>query len=174
MIHLEPTEVFNPGQMTCDEYLDSLFNTFLKTLIHRPLYWKTAGCRVSFRRYEEVDGRYASFWHLISGGSQTDTERNVEIERCRRIGWIRPMVEAFNQDFPNRENHIYWWVSPDPRWRGRRYGLATEGFEYVLFIEERPKYALIITAYYVKQTRRRAKFRAEHDEFWKEKQGPPA
>ena len=112
--------------------------------------------------------------HLVSGGSQTDTERDVELERCRRIGWIRPMVEAFNQDFPDKEEHIYWWVSPDPRWRGRRYGIATEGFEYVLFIEERQEYALIVTAYYVEQDRRRAKFKTEHDNFWRERQGPPA
>lgn len=174
MIHLEPTNPHNPLQSTLEEYLDSLFGFFLQTLIHRPLSWKSDGLLVSFRRYAEVNGRYASFWHLVSGGSQTDTERDVEIERCRRIGWIRPMVEAFNQDFPDNEEHIYWWISPDPRWRGRRYGIATEGFEYVLFIEERQGYALIVTAYYVEQNRRRARFRAEHDEFWRNRQGPPA
>lgn len=84
------------------------------------------------------------------------------------------MVEGFNQDFPDSENHIYWWVSPDPRWKGQRYGLATAGFEYVLFVEERVNYALIVTAYYVEQPRRRRKFKSEHDEYWRKKQGPPA
>lgn len=173
MIHLEPIETFDSRLITLDEYVDSLYKNFLQTLIHRPLYWKSERLRVSFRRYKEVDGRHAGFWHLISGGGQTETERSVELERCRRIGWIRPMIEAFNQDFPNSEDRIYWWISPDPRWRGHRYGLATEGFEYVLFIDERREYALVVTAYYVEQNRRRRNFRVQHDEFWKKKQGPP-
>lgn len=173
MIQLDPSQAFDPTACTEREYLDDLFQQFLADLIRQPLYWKSPNTRVSFRRYDEIEGRYASFWHLVSGGSQTDTERSVELERCRRIGWIRPMIEAFNDDYPD-EKTITWWKSPALKWHGRRYGLATPGFDYVLFIEERSTYALVVTAYFVEQPRRRQKFKDEHDQFWKQKQEPPA
>lgn len=173
MIHFSPAAPFDSTSTTLDQYVENLYQMFLDELINKPLYWKTRSTTVSLRRHEEVAGRHASFWHLVSGGSATDIERNVELERCRRIGWIRPMVEAFNHDYPSEKN-IKWWVSPDPRWRGRRYVLATENFDYVLFVEERRGYALVVTAYFVEIPRRRNKFKKQHDDFWEIKQGSPA
>lgn len=98
-MHLVP-DPFNPSGEPLDSYLDKLFQQFLSDLVQQRLPWQPSECNVAFRRYEEIDGRHASFWHLVTGGSSTEIERAVEPERCRRLSWIRPMIEAFNQDYP--------------------------------------------------------------------------
>lgn len=165
-------ERFDPTRTSEKEYVDALYQTFLSDLVGGNLYWKTPDKSISFRWNQPVDGKHAIFWHIVSNGSGSETERKLDEERCMRIGWIRPILEQFNKDFPV-EQLVHWWNSPDPRWRGRRYGLATDNYDYVVFIEERAKYALLITAYYVDRQRRRDRFRDEHDGFW-EKQEPPA
>ena len=163
-------EIFDPSKSTESQYIDAIYGTFLADLADSNLHWKCPSMRVSFRRHPEVDGRHAIFWHIVSGGGIPELDRTLEPQRCARIGWIKPMILQFNIDFPE-ENELMWWVSQDPRWHGRRYGLATCGYDYVVFIEERESYALLVTAYYVEQSRRREKFRKEHDLYW-EKQGP--
>ncbi len=163
---------FDPARTSETEYLDALYQTFLRDLVRGNLHWKSPAMRLSLRRQPEIDGRHAIFWHIVSGGSDVEVDRELDTERCMRLGWIRPIIQQFNSDFP-REKLVHWWVSPDPRWRGRRYGLATEDYDYVVFVEERQAYALLISAYYVDRQRRRDKFRVEHNHFW-EKQEPPA
>lgn len=162
---------FDPHISDETEYLDSLYKTFLKDLAGHDTYWKSPTTRLSLRRQPEIEGRHAIFWHIVSGGSDIEIERSLDPERCIRIGWIRTMIEQFNLDFP-LEKAVRWWCSPNPRWRGRRYGLATDDYDYVVFVDERQGYALLVSAYYVEYPRRRNKFRREHDQYW-ERQEPP-
>lgn len=162
---------FDPAVTSENEYLDVLYQTFLTDLVRGDLHWKTPATKISLRRQPEIAGRHATFWHIVSGGSTAEVERELDAERCIRIGWIRPLIEQFNSDFPD-ERLVHWWVSPNPRWRGYRYGLATDGYDYVVFIDERRDFALLISAYYVDRPRRRDKFRDEHDDFWKSKNRP--
>ncbi len=166
-------ERFDPTVTTETNYINALYQTFLADLVRGNLYWKTPATKISLRRHPEIEGRHAIFWHIVSGGSDIETERELDTERCVRIGWIRPILEQFNEDYPD-EQLVHWWVSPDPRWRGRRYGLATDNYDYVVFVEERRDYALLISAYYVDRQRRRDKFRVEHHGFWAAKQEPSA
>lgn len=165
-------ERFDPSVHSEVDYLDGLYQIFLTDLVRGNLHWKTPAKKISLRRQPEIEGRHAIFWHIVSGGSEVETDRKLDEERCIRIGWIRPILEQFNEDFPD-EQLVNWWVSPDPRWKGRRYGLATDDYDYVVFIEERRAYALLISAYHVQSQRRRNKFRSEHDDF-RAKQRPPA
>lgn len=163
-------EPHDPSLTTRAAYLDTLYQKFLAELAHGNLYWKRPDKPLSLRRQPEVEGRHDSFWHIVSGGSSVPGDRELDAERCVRIGWIRPMIQQFNREFPN-EKLVHWWITP-PRWNGDRYGLATQDFDYVIFVDERPTFALLVSAYYVRQPRRRRRFRSEHDAFWA-KQEPP-
>lgn len=171
-MQLLPDDRYNPKASSNEEIVNALYEVFLRDLAHAELIWRPSAVPLSLRREPEVDGRHAIFWHIVSGGSSIETDRTIDPERCKRIGWIRPMIDRFNADYPT-EDQLHWWKSPDPRWRDRRYGIATQSFDYVLFVDERPSYALLVTAYYVDRERRRLKFKHEHDEYWK-KQEPLA
>lgn len=117
-----------------------------------------------------VDSRDPGFGDYVD-----DRDRTIDPERCRRIHWIRPILDSFNLGFPLELVFPRWWKSGQPRFRGRRYLLATEDYSYVVVIDERPGYALLVTAYYIEHIRRRRKMREECDGFWegRNRQEPP-
>ena len=158
------------GITTRDEYVHALYKIFLADLVSRPLYWKRDGLTVSLRRNPEIDGRHAIFWHIISGGSGDESCRQLEPQRCIRLRWIRIIIEIFNAEFP-REFDIRWWIDTK-RASKPRYVITRPNFDYVVVVEQRKGYALLVTAYYAEQAHRRRKLKREHDGYWA-KQEPP-
>ncbi|OCA94562.1 hypothetical protein ACU21_05635 [Actinobaculum suis] len=108
---------------------------------------------------------------MISTGTGDELTRQIDVERCRRIGWIGIVIDWFNADWPEEER-IKWWVSSRRMGNTRRYLIATNDFAYVVIVDERPEYAVLVTAYYVNRAHRQRKLRNEHAEYWKQ-QGPP-
>lgn len=161
---------YDPQVSSLSEYIEVLYQIFRYDLVAQPLPWKNDGLHVSFRRHPEIEGRHAVFWHIISGGTGEEASRQIEPQRCTRLRWVRTLVELFNVDFPN-ERKILWWTDTKRSSRPR-YVITREEFDYIVVIEERPKFALLVTAYYIEHKHRRRKLRREHDTYW-EQQEPP-
>lgn len=160
---------FDPNQSTHEEYIEGLYQIFLFDLVSHPLRWKNDGMTVSMRRHPEIEGRHAVFWHIISGGTGDDASRQVESHRCVRLRWVRILIEIFNLEFPE-ESQIRWWVDKK-RTSKPRYVITRPEFDYIVVVEQRNDYALLVTAYYVEHKHRRGKLKREHDDFW-QKQEP--
>lgn len=141
-----------------------------RNLVYHPLPWKNECMHVSLRKHPKIDGRQAIFWHIISGGSRSENSRQIEMQRCIRLRWVRILVETFNTEFPD-EIEIRWWID-NKRTSRPRYILTRPEFDYIVVIEQRRDYALLVTAYYAEHEHRRRKLQKEHDEFW-QKQEPP-
>ncbi|MCU9518909.1 hypothetical protein N7326_03335 [Corynebacterium sp. ES2794-CONJ1] len=161
---------FDQRSMSLDEYIENLYQIFLADLVDRPLPWKRDGLSVSLRRHPEVDGRHAIFWHIISGGSGSEASRRIEPHRCIRIRWIRLLVEIFNIEFP-KETDIRWWIDRK-RSSQLRYVITRPEFDYIVVIEQRERYALLVTAYYIDHEHRRRKLKKECDTFWQQQEPP--
>lgn len=153
-----------------DNYVEILYQKFLDDLVFRDLPWKKDGLQVSLRRHPEIDGRHAIFWHIISGGTGSEQSRSLEPGRCARIHWIRILVEIFNSEFPE-EKEIRWWID-NKRASKPRYVITRPEFDYIVVIEQRVDYALLVTAYYAEQEHRRRKLKREHDKFWIQQEPP--
>lgn len=166
---LEPGPAFDPNLSSESAYLDELEARFYVDLVNAGLVWKPNASRLTLRRIPEIDGRHATFWHMISAGSGTESERLLDPERCRRLHWVRQIIDGFNEDFPY-EHSVRWWKSDRTRSPGDRYAIATTDYQYVVIVEQRQTYALLITAYYVEYDYRRRKFKREHDSFWTEQE----
>lgn len=160
---------FDPTQSSREEYIEELYQIFLSDLVSRPLFWKNDDTTISLRRHPEVEGRYAVFWHIISGGTGAESSRQVEFQRCVRLRWVRILIEIFNAEFPE-EDEIRWWVDKNRASRSR-YVITRPEFDYIVVVEPRNTYALLVTAYYAEQKHRRRKLKREHDDFW-QKQEP--
>ncbi|MDU5969667.1 MAG: hypothetical protein E6Z04_12000, partial [Cutibacterium avidum] len=80
------------------------------------------------------------------------------------------LIEIFNTEFPN-EGDIRWWIDTK-RTSRPRYVITRPDFDYVVVVEQRPGYALLVTAYYAEQAHCRRKLQREHDAYWA-KQEPP-
>lgn len=153
-----------------DNFVEILYQQFLDDLVLRRLPWKNDGLQVSLRRHPEIDGRHAIFWRIVSGGTGSEQSRSLEPGRCARLHWIRIIVEIFNSEFPE-EKEIRWWIDKK-RTSKPRYVITRPEFDYIVVIEQRVGYALLVTAYYAEQEHRRKKLKREHDNFWTQQKPP--
>lgn len=109
-------------------------------------------------QYPEVDGKEATFWHLISEGVK-EGDRLPDLRRCERIRWPRPIIE-------------HWYEEEIRLWENRRRGevriciwLVKEN--YLVVLAKRKNYVLLWTAYFVEKSHRRRKLQKEYEAYKK-------
>jgi hypothetical protein len=105
------------------------------------------GRRVSLKRYPEMDGLPATFWHIISSGE----ERVPDLRRCERIRWPAEIIRRAS----DASCVCRWDERNHPR--GHRVCLALPDFSYLVVLDDRESYVLMWTAFCVEQPHRRAK-----------------
>lgn len=116
--------------------------------------------RFALKRHPIIEGKEATFWHIISEGD-IENERLPDLRRCERIRWPRPMIEAITTGYVK-----YW---KNMRGKEERIVIALEDFSYVVVLADRGDYILLWTAYCVEQEHTRRKLKNEFTNYWKEK-----
>jgi len=81
-------------------YFDAVYAIFKKDFVDNRATFQ--GKPLGLKKYPEYQGKSATFWHMISEGSE-ETERTPDIRRCERIAWPRPIIENWEK------NEIYCW-----------------------------------------------------------------
>lgn len=158
------TECWIPEYVECGdlsrwgEYEDLLYSIFQEDFIKsRPDY---RGKRVAIRRHPVVQGREEAFWHLTcsdyghKGGGPKD--RDPDLERCRRIRWPRAFIECSEECgahvSPQCQGVVIWSAPHKSKGQERvRVKMFLEEESYLVVLEPRDEYCLLITAYYVNQ-----------------------
>ena len=136
---------------TWDTFVDKVYERFLDDLVRQQSLF--LGQRVGVRRHPESWGKGHGFWHCVSEGGLED-ERVPDLERCRRIGWIRAVIE--NADGPDVE----CWTNA----RGREMcHLLWYREEYLVVLAARNDFFLLKTAYLTDRPHTKRKLRAEAD-----------
>lgn len=144
-----------------DAYEQALYGWFREDFVDSVPSWPNK--RVGLKRYPLSKGKEATFWHFISTGD-AEAERIVEIPRCERIRWPRPVMEAFASRKPEATDRIVWWRNQ--RGTEWRYLLALPDFSYLLVVVDRGEYVLPWTQYFIEKQHRRDKYRSEYTAFW--------
>jgi hypothetical protein len=149
------------GESIHGEYLDRVFAIYERDFVlSKPFGFST---RFATKRDPSQNGWPATFWHLISEG-ENEHLREVQIERCRYISWIRRMVDEFFTNYPERNSlNINWWRNQ--RRGASRILIATKDFSFLVVLEERRDYVLLWTAYPTRPHTSK-KLTREHQNFW--------
>ncbi|MCK4632952.1 MAG: hypothetical protein KAT79_06745 [candidate division Zixibacteria bacterium] len=134
------------------EFLDAIYRFFKKDYMYsKPSF---NGEHIGHKRHPAIQGKEATFWHLISEGSN-ESERVPEIRRCERIRWPRAVIDNCGD--------------PDVKvWENSRRGecrvvLWFEKQNYVVVLARRKDYLLLWTAYPVVRVHRKEKLRKEYE-----------
>ncbi len=139
-----------------ERYLNTLYDFFKQDFINsRPVF---EGRRLGLKHHPLSQGKEATFWHLISQGDN-EPERTVDIRRCERIRWPRPIIE--NSD----DSTVKMWRNK--RGTETRICLWLEAQEYLVILADRGRYILPWTAYVVNMPHRRRKLQKEFEQYWK-------
>lgn len=146
-----------------DDYLDTVYKVFVGDFVKsKPLY---QGRRLGLKRHPVVDGKEATFWHLISEGS-VEQDRTPDIRRMERIAWPRPMIE----NAVERADAVVVKVWRNIRGTNdTRILLWTESEQYLVVLADRGDYILPWTAYQVTRSHQQRKLQKEYEEYWKSK-----
>lgn len=136
-----------------NRYLEAVYNFFRQDFIASSP--KFDGKKIALKKHPVVDGREATFWHLISEG-KLEADRVADFRRCERIRWPRPVIEAV------RDGRVACWKNK--RQHETRIVIALDDFSYVVVLAQRKGYVVLWTAYCVERQHRRVKLRREYEE----------
>lgn len=112
----------------------------------------------------DARGWCRTFWHITSYGDDELT-RIPDLARMERIAWPRMLIDDFCYSHPApTTGRSIWWLQD--RGRTIRYLIALADFSYLVVIEDRRDYVLLVTAYAVEHENRRLKLKKECDAYW--------
>jgi hypothetical protein len=113
------------------------------------------GLPLRLRKHPLVNGKEASFWHLISSGEIED-ERLADFDRCECIGWAKAIIANCT------DPAIKMWENT--RGTNTNVCLWFEAENYLVVLGKRSGYYILLTAYFVQDYKKRKLF-AEYAAF---------
>jgi len=134
-------------------WLETLYKSYTVDFIENPPEIKG---KPVLRDSKLLNGKEITFWHIVEG---SDKEGMTGVEdRYSRIGWVKPILEAAGT------NKVIAWkkeVRMKNRRKRERIHAATVDFSYLVVIEEREKYFILITAFPILYGSKRIKLKEE-------------
>jgi len=144
-----------------EKYLEIIYGYFVKDFVKsKPKY---RGIKLALKKHPMIEGKEATFWHLISKGKE-EKERMPDLRRCERIRWPRPIIEHCKdpvlkvwQNIRKGDTRILLWF---------------DKVEYIVVLSERKGYLLLWTAYMVKKNHQKRKLQKEYEAYINAKAAP--
>jgi hypothetical protein len=135
-----------------EKFFAAVYDYFHQDFVTSKPYFR--GKRLGLKRHPEYMGKSATFWHMISEGSQ-ESERTPDLRRCERIRWPKAIIEH------DVDPMIKVWA--EQRQGSNRIHLWFEMQGYLVVIDDRGDYMLPWTAFYVEREHQRKKYNKRYE-----------
>lgn len=128
-------------------YQETIYTVFKRDFLDSKPYFD--GKRVNTRREPIEYGKEEAFFHITCQDYLKNGERVPDFRRCERISWVRSFIENYQCDPTLCEccDGIKCWREPYKA--TFRVHLLFEEERYIVILEPREKYCLLITAFYI-------------------------
>lgn len=153
-----------------NEYLDTIYKIFKTDFIDsKPIF---EGKYVNFRK-APMDGKYEhTFTHLTHKdeyhNSTNPNDRIPDPRRAERIGWNRPIIENYKCD-ENCENCNKVLYFEQYYKKNIRVYFLFKDAKFLVIIEKREDYNLLITGYYIEFENAMKKYIKKYEQYKKQK-----
>ena len=154
------------GYETWKDYEDLLYSIFKCDFIED--HPEFEGKRVAIRKEPIEYGKEEAFFHVTCQDYLKDGERVPDLRRCERIRWVRAFIENYGCDpslCPECDGVKVW---SEPYKSTSRVHMLLEEERYMVVIERRGSYCLLITAFYFDQDHKLKK-KLKHYDIYSEK-----
>jgi len=139
-----------------ERYINIIYSFYKQDFIeNKPIFQNH---KLAIKRYPIVEGKEATFWHIISEGKE-EADRIPNLRRCERIRWPRPIIEHADDSI------IKVWKNQ--RRNETRICIWLEEQEYLVVLAYRKTYILFLTAYPTTQNHTKRKLQKEYKAFKK-------
>lgn len=142
-----PNQEFYSDYDSWESYQETLYDIFKTDFLDsHPLFENT---RVSVKHYPIEFGKEEAFFHITCKDYSGNGERVPDFRRCERIRWIRAFIENYDCDATLCEDCEGVKVWREPYKNRTRIHILLEEERYLVILEQRPDYFLLITAFYL-------------------------
>lgn len=138
-----------------EKYLEVLYDCFKKDFVKKKTFYDNECIR--FKKHPELNGKEATFWHLISEGG-SEEQKVPDLRRCERIKWPKPIIEY--KDY----QEIKLWENN--RKSDINICLCFGDWEYLVVLRRRKGYILLWTAYPISYNHTKRKLQKEYRKYW--------
>ncbi|MBE0436413.1 MAG: hypothetical protein IBX56_11490 [Methylomicrobium sp.] len=145
-------------------YLARVYQFFQQDFVDKKPSFQ--GKRLSLKRHPVIDGKEATFWHMISEGD-IEEERTPDIRRMERIRWPRPIIENAREIQATLAIKVWRNIR---RKNESRILLWLEAEQYLVVLADRGDYILPWTAYQVTRSHQQRKLQKEYEKYWQLKE----
>lgn len=104
--------------------------------------------KVKIRRQPMECGKEQAYFHITSKEYVIGQERCPDPKRCERIKWVRAFIENYICDPAECGECSGIKIWGEPYKANTRVHILLEEENYMVIVEVRPTYALLITAFY--------------------------
>ncbi len=151
-----------------DDYDNIIYQIFKRDFIDSSPTYENK--KVVIRRHPLVGDKEQTFFHVTSKDYDYNKseDRCPDPRRCERIKWIRKFIENdFCLDDCSECDGIKVWEEPYKT--NERIYLLLEEENYIVIIERRETYFLLITAYYLEHSHSLRKLLKKYNAYIKQK-----
>lgn len=134
------------GYDSWSDYQDVLYDIFKNDFILQ--HPKFEGKQVNIRKHPIEYGKEEAFFHVTCQDYSKDGERVPDFRRCERIRWVKAFIEHYNCDASLCEACDGIKVWSEPYKSNSRVHILLEEEKYMVVLERRETYNLLITAFY--------------------------
>ena len=127
-------------------YQSALYGIFKHDFVDSHPFFKKI--RVSIKHYPIEYGKEEAFFHTTCKDYTGNGERVPDLRRCERIRWIRAFIENYDCDPSRGSNCNGVKVWGEPYKSNTRIHILLEEEKYMVVLEKRKGYYLLITAFY--------------------------
>lgn len=129
------------------KYEAILYNIFYNDfIIYHPIF---NGFPVQIRKHPIENGKEEAFFHITCQDYMKNHDRHPDFRRCERIKWPRKFIENSGCTPAPDENCTGMKIWTSPYKNKERIHLFLEEKRYIVILEKRNSYYLLITAFYV-------------------------
>lgn len=145
--NLQPIVTLANYKGVYSDYQEYLYGVFKEDLYNNKVFYNNKP--VSLKRNPEYLGKEYSFFHLTCkdfNNTGNEDDRVPDLRRCERLHWIKPTIEL---EHSLTCNQACFKVYTKTVRNKDRVHLFNENDRYMIVLEERKDYYLLITAYYI-------------------------
>lgn len=143
---LPKQEYFTDYNQSWYEYEKALYDIFKQDF--KDSYPIFEGKKVFIRKEPMENGKEEAFFHITCQDYMKNQNRVPDFRRCERIRWVRAFIENYNCDPSKCENCAGVKVWDEPYKSTSRVHILLEEERYMVVLERRSSYCILITAFY--------------------------
>lgn len=143
---LPKQELFDDYDNNWKKYESTLYDIFkCDFIVSHPSF---EGKQVNIRKHPMEYDKEEAFFHVTCQDYLKDGERVPDFRRCERIRWVKAFIENYNCDSskcPECDGVKVW---SEPYKSNSRVHILLEEERYMVVLERRDSYCLLVTAFY--------------------------